>query len=75
MSGAKQAWAYSFRALLSGELLVAGTVGLGRSLEQAQAAADVPTMIAVLLVVALFSQVVDVFVFRRFEAKALIGVH
>lgn len=75
MSGAKQAWAYSFRALLSGELLVAGTVGLGRSLEQAQIKADVPTMIAVLLVVALFSQAVDALVFRRIEAKALLGVH
>jgi sulfonate transport system permease protein len=75
MSGAKQAWAYAFRALLSGELLVVGTIGLGRSLQQAQAAADVPTMIAVLLVVALFSQAVDALVFRRIEAKAMLGAH
>jgi sulfonate transport system permease protein len=75
MSGAKQAWAYSFRALLSGELLVAGTVGLGHSLNKAQVAADVPTMIAVLLVVAVFSQAVDALVFRRIGAKAMLGVH
>ena len=75
LSGAKQAWAYAFRALLSGELLVAGTIGLGRSLEKAQSAADVPTMIAVLLVVALFSQAVDALVFRKIGAKAMLGAH
>jgi NitT/TauT family transport system permease protein len=71
IGGAKQAWAYAFRALLSGELLVRGTVGLGQSLDKAKNAADIPTMIAVLMVVALFSQAVDALVFRRIEAKAV----
>ena len=75
LAGAKQGWAQAWRGLLTAELFVQGGFGLGRSLDAAKQAKDVPTMIAVLLLVALVSQAIDSFVFRRVERRAAVGVH
>jgi sulfonate transport system permease protein len=75
LAGAKQGWAQAWRGLLTAELFVQGGYGLGRSLDAAKTAKDVPTMIAVLLVVVLVSQAIDSFVFRRVEGRAAVGAH
>ena len=68
--GAKQAWAQAFRALLSGELLVRHGVGLGQALDRARHNVDIPSMLAVLILVGVFSWVVNIAVFHTVETRA-----
>ena len=75
LAGAKQAWAYAWRAVLSAELFLSSGFGLGRLVDQAKIAKDLPTMIAVLVVVAIVSQLFDSLVFRRVEQRAIAGAH
>jgi NitT/TauT family transport system permease protein len=69
--GVKQTWAYSWRGLLSGELFIRGGYGLGRTMDGAKNHGDVPTMIAVLLIVIVIAQGVDSLVFRTLERRTL----
>jgi len=53
VSGLKQAWAFAWRSLLAGELLVIilGQVSIGTLLNSAQDQADMPSAIAIMIVI------------------------
>jgi len=67
IAGAQQGWTFAWRALVSGELLIKGGIGLGRSLETARASDDLATVFAVLAVIAFFSLALDTFLRRMAE--------
>jgi NitT/TauT family transport system permease protein len=61
LAGLKQAWAFAWRSLLAGELLVivAGRPSLGAKLQFARDFSDAPTMIALLVVLLVIGILVD----------------
>lgn len=66
MSGIRLAWAFSWRALVAGELLAPG-VGLGQTLSHGQAMGDPNVIIGVLMLIAIFGSITDGLVFKRLE--------
>ena len=69
VAGLKNAWAFAWRALLAGELLVRipGALSLGEQLDQARAANDAAELLAVTLVILLIGTVIDALVFTSAE--------
>lgn len=65
VSGLKQAWAFAWRSLMAGELIVivAGRSSLGQKLQFMRELSDATGLIAVMLVVLLVGLLVDGFVF------------
>ncbi|CAM5744031.1 Riboflavin transport system permease protein RibX [Mycolicibacterium aubagnense] len=61
VSGLRQAWAFAWRSLMAGELvvMVAGTASIGVLLQNAQNMSDMPLAIAVMIVVLAIGVVVD----------------
>jgi len=61
VSGLRQGWAFAWRSLMAGELvvMVAGTASIGVLLENAQNMSDMPLAISVMIVVLLIGIVVD----------------
>lgn len=61
ISGLRQGWAFAWRSLMAGELvvMVAGTASIGVLLENAQNMSDMPLAISVMIVVLLIGIVVD----------------
>lgn len=61
VSGLRQGWAFAWRSLMAGELvvMVAGTASIGVLLENAQNMSDMPLAIAVMIVVLVIGIVVD----------------
>lgn len=61
VAGLKQGWAFAWRSLLAGELLVtiSQVTALGTMLSNARSFADAPTLIAVMIVVLIIGMVVD----------------
>ncbi|WGI34484.1 ABC transporter permease subunit [Mycolicibacterium aubagnense] len=61
VSGLRQAWAFAWRSLMAGELvvMVAGSASIGVLLENAQNMSDMPLAIAVMIVVLVIGVVVD----------------
>ncbi|WP_313888556.1 ABC transporter permease [Mycolicibacterium sp. CBMA 226] len=61
VSGLRQAWAFAWRSLMAGELVVmiAGTASIGVLLENAQNMSDMPLAIAVMIVVLVIGIIVD----------------
>ncbi|MEE6178011.1 ATP-binding cassette domain-containing protein [Mycobacterium sp. 050134] len=61
VSGLRQGWAFAWRSLMAGELvvLVADTASIGVLLENAQNLSDMPSAIAIMLVILLIGLVVD----------------
>lgn len=70
VTGLKQGWAFAWRSLMAGELLViiAAQRSLGVSLQLAREASDAEGLLATMLAVLLIGIVVDVLVFARLEA-------
>ena len=69
VSGMKQGWAFAWRSLLAGELLVIikGTPSLGVQLQVARDFADAPELLAVMIVILIVGILADAFVFGALE--------
>jgi NitT/TauT family transport system permease protein len=69
VSGLKQAWAFAWRSLLAGELLVIifNQPSIGALLSSAQDQADMPTAIALMIVILVLGIVIDM-VFSKADA-------
>jgi NitT/TauT family transport system permease protein len=59
LTGAKLGWAFAWRALMAGELLGAGTAGLGQTLTLARELNDLPRVFAVMAVIMMLGLVAD----------------
>ncbi|MGH2809346.1 MAG: ABC transporter permease, partial [Actinomycetota bacterium] len=69
VGGLKQGWAFSWRSLMAGELLVSISEGksLGHSLEDARTLSNYPGLLATMVVILLIGIVVDALFFGRLE--------
>ena len=68
-AGLKQGWAFAWRSLMAGELLVivAGEPSIGVRLQFARDLSDAPSMLAVMLVILVIGAVVDGLLFGSLE--------
>lgn len=73
IAGMKQGWAFSWRSLLAGELLVAipGTSALGARLQSARKLGDAVGLLSTMAVILVIGVLVDSLVFRRIERSVL----
>jgi NitT/TauT family transport system permease protein len=71
VSGLKQGWAFAWRSLLAGELLVqiAGRESLGRELDSARQFADYPALYATMIVILTIGIIVDSLFFGQVERR------
>jgi NitT/TauT family transport system permease protein len=69
ISGAKQGWAFAWRALMAGELLSvsAGALGLGQTLMHGRDLNDMSLVLAVMAILVLIGIVADQLIFARLE--------
>lgn len=68
VSGLKQGWAFAWRSLLAGELLVlTGALSIGRQLDNARQLADAPMLLSVMIVIFVIGVVVDSLLFGTLE--------
>jgi len=69
VGGLKQGWAFAWRSLLAGELLVqiAGKASLGRDLDTGRQLPDFPAMYATMVVIFVIGVLVDSLVFGKME--------
>lgn len=70
MSGVRLSWAFSWRALMAGELLSNGP-GLGYSLRFAQDYARMDQVIAIIIIIGLIGAVFDQLVFTKLEKNVM----
>ncbi|MFC3041883.1 ABC transporter permease [Virgibacillus xinjiangensis] len=70
MSGIRLAWAFSWRALMAGELLSNGP-GLGYTLSYAQDYARMDQVIAIIIIIGVIGAVVDNLVFSKLEKNVM----
>lgn len=66
ISGLRLSWAFSWRALMAGELLGAGG-GLGHLLETGRALGQMDLVISVMIIIAIIGSIIDTVVFTRLE--------
>jgi len=66
LSGLRIAWAFSWRALMAGELLGAGG-GLGQLLETGRSLGQMDLVISVMIIIAVIGTIMDNVVFTRLE--------
>jgi NitT/TauT family transport system permease protein len=73
LSGLKQGWAFSWRSLMAGELLVIipGTASLGQRLQFAREFSNAKSLIATMVVVLVIGILVDGLVFGQIERRVL----
>jgi NitT/TauT family transport system permease protein len=71
VGGLKQGWAFAWRSLLAGELLVqiAGQESLGRELDMARQVNDYAGLYATMIVILVIGIVVDTLIFGQFERR------
>ncbi|TKI55613.1 ABC transporter permease [Brevibacillus antibioticus] len=76
ISGLRIAWAFSWRALMAGELLGGGG-GLGQLLEMGRSLGQMDLVISVMIMIAVIGTIVDNVVFSRIERNVQMkwGVH
>ncbi len=69
LGGVKQGWAFAWRSLMAGELIViiANSRSIGERLENSRQLSDSPTLLAYMLVILLIGVVVDALVFGAAE--------
>ena len=67
VDGLRLAWAFGWRALMAGELLVASVRGMGQFLSAAAKQRRMEELIAYMVIIAMIGVIVDGFVFRRLE--------
>lgn len=81
VSGLKQGWAFAWRSLMAGELLVVipGTQTIGTRLQFARELSDAKGVIATMIVILVIGILVDTLVFSRLERRVLrnrgLGAH
>lgn len=68
LSGMKLGWAFSWRALMAGELLYV-TTGLGRLLDAGRKQSDMNQVVAVMVVLVLISVLVDRLILDKIQQK------
>jgi NitT/TauT family transport system permease protein len=73
VSGLKQGWAFAWRSLMAGELLVLipGQSSIGARLQFAREFSDAPALVAMMLVILAIGIIVDVVVFSSIERSIL----
>ncbi len=73
VSGLKQGWAFAWRSLMAGELLVIipGTQTIGTRLQFARELSDAKGVIATMIVILVIGIAVDTLVFSRLERRVL----
>jgi NitT/TauT family transport system permease protein len=73
VAGMKQGWAFAWRSLMAGELIViiAHRPSLGGALDNARNLSDYPTMMATMVVILVVGLVLDGLVFGRLERTVL----
>jgi NitT/TauT family transport system permease protein len=73
VAGMKQGWAFAWRSLMAGELIViiSHRPSLGGALEQARNLNDYPSMMAAMVVILVVGLVLDGLVFGRLERSVL----
>jgi len=73
VSGLKQGWAFAWRSLMAGELLVVipGTQTIGTRLQFARELSDAKGVIATMVVILVIGITVDALVFSRLERRVL----
>lgn len=74
LTGLKQGWAFSWRSLMAAELIVNSPelgVGLGQVMQNGRNLSDMPTVIAVMVLILLVGVVVELGVFAPIERKIL----
>ena len=71
VGGLKQGWAFAWRSLLAGELivLIPGKFSLGQQLDNARQLADAPGLYGMMIVIFVIGVLVDTFVFGFAERK------
>ncbi|OGX37277.1 MAG: hypothetical protein A3C53_05210 [Omnitrophica WOR_2 bacterium RIFCSPHIGHO2_02_FULL_68_15] len=67
VDGLRLAWAFGWRALMAGELLVASVRGMGQFISQMAKTRQMPELVALMLIIAMVGVLVDGLVFRRLE--------
>jgi NitT/TauT family transport system permease protein len=70
ITGMRMAWAFAWRALVSGELIARG-LGLGQMLEEGRNLGDTSTMLCIVLIIAVLGTISDHLVFKRIEDRIL----
>jgi NitT/TauT family transport system permease protein len=70
VTGARLAWAFSWRALMAGELLSTGP-GLGYTLRYASDFGDMALVIGVMIIIGVIGTIVDQLIFQRIEKSVL----
>lgn len=68
ITGMRMAWAFAWRALVSGELIARG-IGLGQLLEEGRSLGDTSMMLCIVLVIAILGTISDHLVFKRMEDR------
>jgi NitT/TauT family transport system permease protein len=73
VGGLKQGWAFAWRSLMAGELLVVipGTQTIGTRLQFARELSDAEGVIATMVVILIIGVLVDTLVFARIERRVL----
>jgi len=73
VSGLRQGWAFAWRSLLAGELLViiANKPSIGSTLEFSRSVSDYPGMMATMLVILIIGVLIDTFVFTQLDRAIL----
>lgn len=68
ISGLRIAWAFSWRALMAGELLGAGG-GLGHLLETGRSLGQMDLVISVMIIIAIIGTIIDNLIFLKLERR------
>lgn len=67
VDGLRLAWAFGWRALMAGELLISSIHGMGRLLSEVAKRQEMQQLLAFMLVIAAIGMMVDGLIFRRME--------
>jgi len=69
VGGMQQGWAFAWRSLMAGELIIASANGLGGLLTRSQQNLETPTVIAVMAVIVIIGMFVDLAVFGTLDNR------
>jgi len=69
VGGLQQGWAFAWRSLMAGELILAANNGLGGLLTRSQQNLETPTVIAVMVVIVIIGMAVDLAVFGALDNR------
>jgi len=67
VDGLRLAWAFGWRALMAGELMIGSLKGMGKILSRVAKQRDLHEILAFMVIIAVVSMVIDRLLFRRME--------